>query len=145
MNNSNNIFQNNLPRFFQKSKKDKINRLGEQGSERNRDLVAHLEQKYDKSIKGEKHVEDEPNSSHMATFGLLESWKQNATLKLPRAMEQTKVGAGLVLVKTLKEENVTVEEACDSEERDEKVTDDMEEEVYNPEVPTNSSNSSEVS
>ena len=124
-----------------KGKKDKINGLGEQGSERNKDLVAHLEQKYDKSIKGEKHVEDEPNSSHLATFGLLESWKQNATLKLPRAMEQIKVGAGLVLVKTLKEENVTVEEVCDSEEKEEKVT-DMEEEVYNPEVPTNSSNRS---
>jgi len=124
-----------------KGKKDKINGLGEQASERNKDLVALLEQKYDKSIKGEKHVEDEPSSSHLATFGLLESWKQNATLKLPRAMEQTKVGAGLVLVKTLKEENVTVEEVCDSEEKEEKVT-DMEEEVYNPEVPTNSSNRS---
>ena len=124
-----------------KGKKDKTNGLGEQGSERNKDLVAHLEQKYDKSIKGEKHAEDEPSSSHLATFALLESWKRNVPLKLPRATEQTKVGAGLVLVKTLKEENVTVEEVCDSEEREEKVA-DMEEEVYNPEVPTNSSNRS---
>jgi len=128
-----------------KGKRDSSSGVDEQGSERNRDLVAHLEEKYEKIMEGEKHVQDELNSSLSESN---EDWKHNSPLETSKIVEQFKVDAGLVLVKTLnlKEENVTMEEVFDSEVKTkmkEKVA-EIEEEVYDPEVPTNSSNSSEV-
>ena len=129
-----------------KGKRDSSSGVDEQGSERNRDLVAHLEEKYEKIMEGEKHVQDELNSSLSERN---EDWEHNLPLETSKIVEQFKVDAGLVLVKTLnlKEENVTMEEVFDSEVKTkmkEKVA-EIEEEVYDPEVPTNSSNSSEVS
>ena len=131
-----------------KGEKDQSSGVEEQGSEKNKNLVAYLGEKFDKSIEGENHqVEDEPNSSHSQkgrtadlTFGVLESLKLNAPLELPKSKVQIKVDDGLILVKTLVEEKATKEDGCDSEVKTLKGDNlSKEEEVYDPEVPTNSS------